>query len=252
MNKSILYLLVVWVLASSCSKKFALFSTNPDQFNLNNIEYEYLSLKSKLRYEDQDNKHKGTANVRIKNDSIVWFSITPGMGIEAARGVVLKDTMKIVDRINKQYTIESIQQLSRKVHIEMDLKMLESILIGNLIWPIEEDDEITRSKGLFSVSKKHGNLTVTNYIGATSKKLEKIEAVSDSSASTLEISYSDFMIVSEKVIPKKIDISIKYTSGPDNTQKISNITIEHAKVEIDKKLKFSFSIPKKYMRVYQN
>ena len=252
MNKQFLYLLVVWVLLSSCSKKFALFNTDPDKFNLKNVEYEYLSIKSKLKYEDQDKKHKGTANIRIKKDSIVWFSITPGMGIEAARGVILKDTMKIVDRINKQYSIESIEKLTKKIHVEMDLQMLESILIGNLIWPIEEEDEISRSKGFYAIPKQHDNLMITNYIGASSKKLERIMAISDSTSSTLVINYSDFMVVSDNVIPKKIEVQIKYSSGPDNTQKISNITIEHAKVEIDKRLKFSFSIPKKYMRVYQN
>ncbi len=252
MNKFFWYLLVVWVLLSSCSKKLSLFNTDPNQFNLNNVEYEYLSIKSKLRYDDQDKKHKGTANIRIKHDSIVWFSITPGMGIEAARGVIRKDTLLIVDRINKQYTVEAVDKLTEKIKIEMDLPMLESILIGNLIWPVMEEDDITRSKGFYVIPKEYETLKVKSYIGAHSKKLERITASSDSSSSTLNIKYSEFMKVDEKVIPKKIDIQIKYSTGPGEPQKISNITIEHAKVEIDKELKFSFSIPKKYMRVRQN
>lgn len=248
MNR-ILCCLLGAVILTSCSKKFSLFNTDPDKFNLNNIEYEYLTLKSKIRYEDDNKKHKGTANIRIKNDSIIWFSITPGMGIEAARGIVLEDSIKVINKIDKEYSIESIDSLLSKVHFDFDLQMVESILIGNLIWSIDETDKVTRSKGYFIIPKKIDDLTITNYIGRHSKKIEKIEAKSDSSDNTLKIVYSDFKNWSDKVVPSKIDVEIKYTTKKDNIQKMSNITIEHAKVEIDKsKLKFSFSIPKKYTR----
>ncbi|MFY0628279.1 MAG: DUF4292 domain-containing protein [Reichenbachiella sp.] len=248
MNRLIFCLLCVLAL-SSCSKKLHLFSTDPDKFNLNNVNYEFLSLRSKIKYEDSDNKQKGTANIRIKNDSIIWFSITPGMGIEAARGIILEDTVKVINKIDKSYSIESIQKMMGAFHFDFNLDMVESILIGNLIWPIAEDDKVTRSKGYFIVPKKYDDLTITNFIGASSKKVEKIEAISDSSSNTLNIQYSNFQKISEKIVPSKVDVQIKYTSQKDDIQKMSNITIEHSKVEIDNaKLRFSFTIPKKYKR----
>jgi len=246
MNRPVLCLLGILAL-TSCSK--TLFSTDPNKFNLNNVAYEYLTLKSKVQYEDENTSHKGIANIRIKKDSIVWFSITPGMGIEAARGVILEDSVKIINKIEKEYSVESIDKLLDKVHFDFDLSMVESILIGNLIWPIKAEDEINRIKGYFVFTKHYQNLTITNYIGTHSKKVEKLEAKSDSTTNTLNIQYSDFKKESGKIIPSKIDVQIKYNTKTDNIQKMSNITIEHAKVEIDKNnLKFSFSIPKKYTR----
>ena len=247
MNRIVLCLIGV-VALTSCSKKFSLFSTNPDKFNLNNLEYEYLSLKSKIKYEDGDDKQKATANIRIRKDSVIWFSITPGLGIEAARGIITHDSIMIIDKINKEYTVKAVREFTDKVHFKLDLQLLESILVGNLIWPVREGDKITRSRGFYLIPKKYQTLSIKNYIGANSMKLEKMEVTSDTSINALQIQYSSFQLFDEKVVPTEVDMNIKYITPNDNTQKMSNITIEHAKVEIDKKHKFSFTIPKKYTR----
>lgn len=245
MNRILIALLGVMVL-TSCSKNLLPFSTNPNKFNLNNLEYEYLSLKSKIKYEDQEEKQNATANIRIKKDSIIWFSITPGLGIEAARGIITKDSIKIIDKINKEYTVKAIREYTDKVHFKLDLTLLESLLIGNLIWMVKNDDKITKSPGYFIIPKKYEALSINNYIGANSMKLEKMLVSSDTSANSMQVLYSAFQEIEQKVIPTSVDMQIKYKLPDDNTEKISNITIEHAKVEIDKKHKFSFNIPKKY------
>lgn len=246
MNRFILCLAGLLVL-SACSKKLAIFSSKSEQLNLNNLEYTNLSLKSKIKYKDENRDLKATANIRVRKDSIIWFSLTPGLGIEAARGIVTKDSIVILDKIHKEYQVLKVEELSDKYHFDFDLKLLESIIIGNLIWPIESDDEIKKADGYFTVQKTEGDLTVLNYIGSNSMKLEKIQAISDTSRNAMKIDYVDFLKVDEKIVPSEINMLINYRSKRNKAKKESKVQIRHSRININKEdLNFTFSIPDKY------
>lgn len=246
MNRYILCLAGLLML-TACSKKLAIFSSKSSQLNLNNLDYDNISMKSKIKYKDENRDLKATANIRIKKDSIIWFSLTPGLGIEAARGVVTKDSVIILDKIHKEYQVLKVSELSEKYHFDFDLKLIESIIIGNLIWPITNNDEIKKEDGYFKVQKSEGDLNVLNYIGTSSMKLEKIQAVSDTSKNALYIDYTEFLKEDGKVLPSEINMQINYRSKRNKAKKVSKVQIRHSKISIDKEdLNFSFSIPDKY------
>lgn len=246
MNRFFLCLIGLLIF-SACTKKLAVFSTKSDQLNLNNLDYENLSLKSRIKYKDENRDLKATANIRVRKDSVIWFSLTPGLGIEAARGIVTKDSIVILDKIHKEYQVLKVADLSNKYHFDFDLKLIESIIIGNLIWPILEKDEINKEDGFFKVRKSEGDLTVMNYIGSNSMKLEKVQAISDTSRNALNIDYIDFLKVDNKVVPSEINMLINYRSKRNKAKKVSKVQIKHSKISINKEdLNFAFSIPDKY------
>lgn len=246
MNRFILCLAGLLIF-SACSKKLAIFSSKTSQLNLNNLDYDNLSMKSKIKYKDENRDLKATANIRIKKDSIIWFSLTPGLGIEAARGIVTKDSVIILDKIHKEYQVLKVSELSDKYHFDFDLKLIESIIIGNLIWPITSKDEIKKEEGYFKVRKSEGDLIVMNYIGTNSMKLEKIQAVSDTSRNAMSIDYTEFLKVDNKIFPSEINVQINYRSKRNRASKVSKVQIRHSKININKEdLNFSFSIPDKY------
>ncbi|UXX80664.1 DUF4292 domain-containing protein [Reichenbachiella carrageenanivorans] len=246
MNRFILCLAGLLAL-TACSKKLAIFSSKSNQLNLNNLDYDNLSMKSKIKYKDENRDLKASANIRVKKDSIIWFSLTPGLGIEAARGIVTKDSIVILDKIHKEYQVLKVSELSDKYHFDFDLKLLESIIIGNLIWPINNEDDIKKEDGYFKVKKSQDNLTVMNFIGSNSMKLEKIQALSDTSGNAMSIDYAEFLKVNDKVIPSEINIEINYRSKRNKAKKVSKVQIKHSRININKEdLNFTFSIPDKY------
>lgn len=248
MSKALVCILVI-VSLTSCNKKFSFFNTDPSKLNINNLDYEYLSLKTKIKYKDDSKSQKATANIRFKSDSLIWFSITPGLGIEAARGLISRDSIIILDKIHKEYSIIKFEDLSNQYHFNLDFNLIESILLGNMVWKVESSDKVIKEPGLYNITKKNGDLTISHLIGNNTMKLEKVFAISDSTKNSLDINYQDFEKINDKVFPKSVDIYIKYKAKNSNSEKFSNITLEHNKVEIDKKkLKFSFNIPSKYER----
>lgn len=240
--------IAVLLSCAACTKKLAIFSSKSDQLNLNNLTYDNVSLKSKIKYKDENRDMKATANIRIKKDSIIWFSLTPGLGIEAARGIITKDSVVILDKIHKQYQVLKIKELSEKYHFSLNLELLEAILVGNLIWPVEKEDEVQRKEGYFQVEKSEGDLIVRNFIGTNSMKLERILAKSDSSAHSMDINYTSFEEVHENVYPSEVTMEINYRSKRNNAKKVSKVLLRHSKIEVDKpNINFSFKVPSKYV-----
>lgn len=180
---------------------------------------------------------------------MIWFSITPGLGIEVVRGVIYKDSIIILDKINKQYNILTFKQLSEQFHFNLDFNLIKSVLIGNMIWEMEATDKVTRQLRFYNITKRHGDLTISHFIGNNTMKPERIFAINDSTNNLLDIKYRNFELINDNAFPKTVDIYIKYKIKKNNSEKFSNITLEHNKIEIDrKKLKFSFKIPSKYER----
>jgi hypothetical protein len=63
---------------SSCNKRFSFFNSDPSKLKIKNLDFEYLALRTKIKYKNDNKSQKATANIRIKKDSLIWFSITPG------------------------------------------------------------------------------------------------------------------------------------------------------------------------------
>src|SRR5690606_12336322 len=102
-NRFLFAFVFIVVFASGCAKKSVLYTSDEimEELEPTYFDFNYLSSRSRIALEEQNGRTtKGTLNIRAKKDSILWFSLTPGLGIEAARGIVTTEEIKIKDRIN--------------------------------------------------------------------------------------------------------------------------------------------------------
>ena len=89
------------LLLGSCTKKVIPFESEGSmrEFSPVNAEYDYLSAKARIVIEEESGKiTRGTLNLRAKKDSVLWFTMSPGMGMEAIRGLFTQDKIQIRDR----------------------------------------------------------------------------------------------------------------------------------------------------------
>lgn len=103
------------------------------------VNFHWLTGKidSKAKFKGSDNEF--TTNFRIQKDSLIWLSIAPLLGIEAARVVITPDSVLFIDKINKKYFSGNDDYLQKLLKIdEIDLCFLQSILLGE---PVLLDDE---------------------------------------------------------------------------------------------------------------
>ena len=111
-NVGFCLLLVVVFLCSACSSKRDMTKVNWNTFTANqlikevrNNELKYNTLQAKfnakLTYDNNDFNMRG--QLRMKNDSVIWMSLSVMLGIEVIRVKITPDSVFMINRTKNQY-----------------------------------------------------------------------------------------------------------------------------------------------------
>ena len=245
------YILVFLLIFSSCKRNFIPLDSvgvTVMDFKIDEIDYEYLSSKSKFQYKNENQLINATLNTRIKKNEKIWFSIRVGFGIEGFRGLITKDEFKLIDRVNKRVTISTLKIIEKEFKIKLNFEQIESILVGNLLYKISESDKILREGNIYKIVQQNESIQTQNIVSTKTSKIEKLIFFDEFTNYLLTVDYDDFKPLGKLLFPVKHSYtSISYT---DNTSVpvITNIIFKYNKVSrTNKALKFPFKIPSKYV-----
>ncbi len=150
-NFSILFLSFLLL---SCKKDFVPLESSRveiDEFVLEELDYKFLSTKSKIQYKNENQLINATLNMRIEKGEKIWFSVRVALGVEAARGLITKDEFIIIDRVNKQVIQSSLDIVEKEFKMKLSFEQLESALTGNLLYDISTSDIISREGNYFKI-----------------------------------------------------------------------------------------------------
>ena len=67
----------------------------------------------------------------MRNDSIVWLSVSATMGVEVLRAKVSNDSVWVLNRMEKTYLVEPLDSLCAKVGMPLSLPLLQTLLLDN-------------------------------------------------------------------------------------------------------------------------
>ncbi|HEX4887720.1 MAG TPA: DUF4292 domain-containing protein [Luteibaculaceae bacterium] len=96
------------------------------------VNINWLSGKIDSKVNFKGNQAEFTTNFRYKQDSILWFSISPALGIEVVRTQLTGDSVFFLNKLNKQFYTGPFQFLRDLVQIEdIDLCLVQDLLTGS-------------------------------------------------------------------------------------------------------------------------
>jgi hypothetical protein len=268
MNKQLLYILSLFILVlafSSCQSQRAknkkpIKLMGPtyvlEKMHENKSTFKWFSGKAKVDFIKGKKKTPFTAQVRIKRDSAIWISVSSGIGIEGARLLLTKDSVKYINRIDKTYFIGNYAFLSSLIDTEIDFCMVQALLTANdFSWydyqnlkaKLDNQRYQLESTNRHKLKKQSKMLSFDNpvyyqslWINSTTFKIERIK-IKEIGKENKKIfaSYRQYKSVNEQLIPYSIDIDM------DNEIKTS-LEMVYYKINLDKEVGFPFSISKKY------
>ncbi|BDD02762.1 DUF4292 domain-containing protein [Aureibacter tunicatorum] len=257
-NKFILGLLViVSITMSSCKKQFFNFTLfDTEKIVVDDLDFEAISMKSKIKFQSGGKSVSAVANFRIKKDSLIWCSVSPGLGVEVARALFTQDSVFLLDKLKKEYYAFDYEMLSEKFKSKLDYRVVESIIIGNMIYPQQMRDKVDRKEDAVVITQKRKRLEVENRINPAILKVEKVSINDPGTNNTLTINYSDFKFIDKNIPKKKRSVYFPFYNSVDliyytDDDVISTkIDIKANKVELGEKQRYPFKIAKKYERKY--
>ncbi len=247
MSKYKIFLFLLAFIALSCKKPIVSTIKLPikERIKIDETNFLYLVAKSKIKFKDGNQDLSAIMHLRMKKDSVIWFSLTPGLGIEALRGMITEDSVYVINKINKDFMKYSHSFFVEKFNFSLNLRMIQALVLGNLCMPLLEEDEVEKKIPYDVLTQKSKNYIFTNYVNSTSYKLEKLLVKDNSSESNISISYNDFKIEENVNIAHNnlILMNFKNNKGIYSTA----IEIDHSKIEFkDKEVRFPFNVPNRY------
>ena len=119
-------LLALLLAASSCaSRKKTVAPTPPQTFEWMTSNLDIQAEGNGMAFDDL------SGQLSMRNDSIVWLSVTATMGVEVLRAKVSNDSIWILNRMEKTYLAEPLDSLCAKVGMPLSLPLVQTLLLDN-------------------------------------------------------------------------------------------------------------------------
>lgn len=109
------------------------------QLEANTFKFTTLSAKLAVNAVTEKENRSFKVNMRVASDSVIWMSITPALGIEAARAMVTADSLKFIDKLGDKYYLGDYRALDSLFSYEAQYDFLENLLVGNPIQILEDE-----------------------------------------------------------------------------------------------------------------
>jgi len=209
----------------------------------NALNFETFTAKVNIEYSGSDGKkYDVNANVRMLKDSAIWVSANAVLGIEAFRALITKDSVKILDKLNKTYTARSVDYLQEVTSLPLNLTNLQQLLIGNAVFLDSNIVSYNRAPGtitLLSVGPYFKNGVTINAEDKTLQrsKLDDADLVRNRTA---DLGYWGYENKKGPLFSTRRSISI-------TEKKNLNIQLDFKQYDFNGEVSFPFSIPKNYV-----
>ena len=113
------------VMTSCASRKKTVQPTQPKTFEWLTANMDIQAEGNGMTYNDL------SGQIRMRKDSIVWFSVTATMGVEALRAKISNDSIWILNRLEKTYLAEPLDTVSAQLGIPLSLPLIQTLLLDN-------------------------------------------------------------------------------------------------------------------------
>ena len=88
-------------------------------------------------------------DLKMVKDSAFQLSVQPFLGIEIFRMELSRDSIKVLDRMNRRYMAENYEKLRGQTPIEFNFYNLQALFTNRLFLPGEAELTLPRSSGEF-------------------------------------------------------------------------------------------------------
>lgn len=240
----------------------------------NELRFETISMKAEINAKINRKKSKLSATLRIQRDSMIWVSISPGLGLEAARILITQDSLFFMNRINKEYFSSDFSYIASRFKVDVDFNMLQSLLLGCDFSNYENDkfraaydandyrliaaERSKQKKYIRNNNDAQRVLVQSVWLDSDNFKINQIRIRSlFDETRKLEVFYGDFENTNNQLFPTNVIFEIvargNAASKKGNETKTENqkiqIKLDFSKIAVNESVAMPFNIPAKYQKM---
>lgn len=208
----------------------------------NRFEFNYFSTSASCNYRDKQNKYSFTLDIRMKRDEKIWMSAS-ALFFQAARVLITKDSVHIINYFDKSVTSRSINFISQYIGQKLTIGQIQDVLVGNSI--VEHKEEISSyvlSDDRPTVITRLNQFLFNEIFHYEHFRPTYVKGDETGSVNKVDLEYKDFVQVNNRLVPQFAKVvAVTNNNAITATLKYSDISTEEIK-------NWPFSIPASYER----
>ncbi|MBC6366619.1 DUF4292 domain-containing protein [Algoriphagus sp. AK58] len=224
MNRFFLGFVITGMLfLTSCAKKTTLFEGDGkmEEFSPIEVKYDYLNAKAKIVIEEESGKiTRGTLSVRAKKDSVLWFTMSPGMGMEAIRGLFTQEKIQIRDRVGRDDVNLTYLEFERLYGLKLSLELFQNVIWANIPYPVSYEDRLVRVGKKFELTQVRNNVRYFTKVETSHGKVSEFSSNSLDDRGSVLASFPKFQDINSQPFPSEVlfKIAFQLPEGSQNTR----------------------------------
>ena len=223
MNKLFTGVLALLIISlAGCAKKVILYEGDGqmEEFQPVVAKYDYLSAKAKVVIEEESGKvTRGTLSLRAKKDSVLWFTMSPGMGMEAIRGFFTQDRIQIRDRVGQDDINLTYAEFEKFYGLKLSLELFQNVLWANTPFDFDYQDRLVRVGKKFELTQIRDQVRYFTKIETSHGKVSELVSNSLDDRGSVLASFPKFQDAASQPFPAEVLFKLAYQlpEGGQNT-----------------------------------
>jgi hypothetical protein len=239
-----------------CRLDFKSAKTLSRNMKENELKFIWLSAKANVTSLIDEKEENFDIRVSMRKDSAMLVSIQYVLGLQVAKVLITRDSVKFVNYIQKTFFRGDFNYINDLLSADLDFDLLQAVLVGNSAEFKDEESKLkpvtdrANCKYLLSTERKRrlkriqtgaepAEALQTLSLLPETFKITRNEFIEPSSNRKFIANYSAFTQKDSVYAPYHVDIDIV-------AQKKANIKIDYVRIEKNSPQKLSLSIPAKY------
>ncbi|MDR2145980.1 MAG: DUF4292 domain-containing protein [Tannerella sp.] len=219
----------------------------------NSLRFNTLSARLKLELTTPGKELSSRATLKMRNNEVIQISVQPFLGIEAFKIELTGDSVKIIDRFNKRYILESYDNLKGKTAVDFNFNNLQALFTNKIFLPGHNElttKQFSNFRYARDSERKAEFMTedatglIYRFVADGSEKLLSTVIEQNTEKNMLKWLYDDFQNIDNQKFPMKMTASL---TGDEEEH--GSVTLLLSDPELNKPITTDFKIPSGYERV---
>lgn len=217
--------------------------------------FHYQTLTARLGVEiNLSNLQENSVRVDLKmvKDSAFQLSVQYFLGIEIFRIELSRDSIKVLDRINRRYLVENYEALRAQTPIAFNFYNLQALFTNQLFLPGEQrigEKQYSRfhldQSGSTARLQTKDQMDLRYLFEVDGEEKLLMSRISDATDQIqLRWQYADFREVGRQIFPQSMQVELWKEDHSEG-----GIRIGFSRMRVDEPVKLDFAIPAKYSRI---
>jgi outer membrane biogenesis lipoprotein LolB len=214
------------------------------------FSFDTFSARFHLDFSGMQQELGSKVQLKMICDDRMQISIQPFLGIEMFRIEISNDSIKMLDKMNKRFMVDSYQQLKKEMGIDFNYQNLQALITNQLFIPGENRIStnhfrrfrVTNANNLAEFQLKDRNESFYTFTADGDERL--LSTVIEYGNQIFSWHYSQFQTLNNQAFPLKM---VARLSSVNQTQGTATLTFSTP--EINHPVTMDFNIPSGYNRV---